>query len=277
MTDRVYPSSKPITTATNNNNTTTPIPTTTTPATAATTKPQQQQPRYPYRPQPQYGNHHRRLSRRRRINCCCCCFWSLLVLLALALLLAIAGSALYVLYHPQNPHFSINSLRIAKLNLTAATSDSSPSAAHLNSLLNLTLTSKNPNSHIVFFYEPFTLTAFSTSSVQLANGSIPAFVSNKNNETSFRAILTESKDLDTDSATSLRSDLKRKNGVPMKVQMDTEVKVKMGGLNSKKVGIRVTCQTIKGVAPKSKTPSVASVVDAKCKVDLRIKIWKFTF
>ena len=36
--------------------------------------------------------------------------------------------------------------------------------------------------------------AFSTSFVQLANGSILAFVSNKNNETSFRAIMTESKD-----------------------------------------------------------------------------------
>ena len=96
MTDRVYPSSKPTTT--------TPIPTTTTLATAAATKPQQQQPRYPYRLQPQYGNRHHR-----RINCCYCCFWSLFVLLALALLLAIVGSTLYVLYHPQKPHFFITS------------------------------------------------------------------------------------------------------------------------------------------------------------------------
>ena len=185
MTDRVYPSSKPITT---------PIPTTTTPATVTATKPQQQQPHYPYHPQPQYDNHHCHPSRRRRINCCCCCFWSLLVLLALALLLAIAGSALYVLYHPQKLHFSITFLHIAKLNLTAATSDFSPLTSHLNSLFDLTLTSKNPNSHIVFFYDPFTLIAFSTSSVQLVNGSIPAFVSNKNNETSFKAVLTKSKD-----------------------------------------------------------------------------------
>ena len=77
--------------------------------------------------------------------------------------------------------------------------------------------------------------------------------------------------------TALRSDLKRKTGVPMKVQMDTKVKVKMGNLKSKKVGIRVTCQGIRGVAPKSKSPSVVSVSDAKCEVDLRIKIWKWTF
>ncbi|GLT54195.1 hypothetical protein SLA2020_274140 [Shorea laevis] len=117
----------------------------------------------------------------------------------------------------------------------------------------------------------------SSGSVQIANGSIPAFTSNKKNETNFRAILAASTDLDTESVTSLRSDLKRKNGVPMKIQMDTKVKVKLGGLTSNKVGIRVTCQGITGIAPKSKSPSVASVSGSKCKVDLRIKIWKFTF
>ncbi|GMY28869.1 NDR1/HIN1-like protein 13 [Fagus crenata] len=264
MTDRVYPSSKPTTT-------TTAAATATTPGATATTKPQLRQ---PYRPQPQYGNYHRRKSHRRN-HCCCCCFWTILILLALGLLAAIAGAAFYVLYRPQRPQFSISSLRIAKLNLTT---DSSSSTSHLNSLLNITLSSKNPNSHIVFFYDSFTLSVLSNSnSVQLANGSIPSFVSGKNNETNFRSVLTSSRDLDTESVTALRSDLKRKTGVPMKVQMDTKVKVKMGNLKSKKVGIRVTCQGIRGVAPKSKSPSVASVSDAKCEVDLRIKIWKWTF
>lgn len=268
MTDRVYPSSKPTTngtataTAVTNNGV----------APAAAAKPQLRQ---PYRPQPQYHNHRRRRSRSRRNLCCCCCFWSLLLLLALGLLAAIAGSALYVLYRPQRPQFWVSSLRIAKLNLTTSADSSS---SHLNSLFNLTLSSKNPNSHITFFYDPFTLACLSSSgSVQIANGSIPAFTSNKKNETNFRAILAASTDLDTESVTSLRSDLKRKNGVPMKIQMDTKVKVKLGGLKSNKVGIRVTCQGITGVAPKSKSPSVASVSGSKCKVDLRIKIWKFTF
>lgn len=113
--------------------------------------------------------------------------------------------------------------------------------------------------------------------VQIGNSTIPAFVSEKKNETTFRTIVTASQDLDTDSTTSLRSDLKKKTGVSLKIQMDTKVKVKMESLKSKKVGIRVTCQGIKGVEPKGKSPSVASVSDAKCKVDLRIKIWKWTF
>ncbi|XP_062160064.1 NDR1/HIN1-like protein 13 [Alnus glutinosa] len=265
MTDRVYPSSKP---ATNGTATAAAANNAAAPSAAA----KQPQLRHPYRPQPQYHSHRRRRSRRNL--CCCCCFWSLLLLLALGLLAAIAGAALYVLYRPQRPQFWVSSLRIAKLNLTTAADSSS---SHLTSLLNLTLSSKNPNSHITFFYDPFTLSCLSSGSVQIANGSIPAFTSDKKNETSFRAILTASTDLDTESVTSLRSDLKRKSGVPMKIQMDTKVKVKLGGVRSKKVGIRVSCQGITGVAPKSKSPSVASVSGSKCKVDLRIKIWKFTF
>jgi hypothetical protein len=271
MADRVYPSMKPTTNGTApgvvsaNGNVNAAAP-----ASAA----KQPQLRHPYRPQPQYHGHRRRRSRRNL--CCCCFFWSLLLLLALGLLASIAGAALYVLYRPQRPQFWVSSLRIAKLNLTTAADSSS---SHLTTLLNLTLSSKNPNSHITFFYDPFALSCLTASSgsVQLANGSIPAFTSDKKNETSFRAILTTSADLDTESVTSLRSDLKRKNGVPMKIQMDTKVKVKLGGLRrSKKVGIRVSCQGITGVAPKSKSPSVASVSGSKCKVDLRIKIWKFT-
>ncbi|CAL5204856.1 unnamed protein product [Lathyrus oleraceus] len=221
-----------------------------------------------YRPQSQYN-------RRRRSNrslCCCCCFWTILTVLAAALLVAIVGAALYVLYHPHQPEFSITNLRIAKMNLK--TSTDSPS--HLTTLFNLTLIAKNPNNHLVFFYEPFIVTAFSDS-VQIGNGSLPAFDSGKNNQTSLRSVLSDSQDLDTDSLTSLRSGLKKKKGFPVVIQMDTKVKMKMEWLKSKKVGIRVTCEGIRGTVPAGKSPAVASVINSECKVDLRIKIWKFSF
>ncbi|XP_022936399.1 NDR1/HIN1-like protein 6 [Cucurbita moschata] len=224
----------------------------------------------PYRPPPyrHHSNHHRS----RRNLCCCFCFWTIIIVLGLALLAAIAGAALYVLYRPHRPQFTISSLRISKLNLTTA-ADSS--ASHVSSLFNLTLSSFNPNSHITFAYDPFTLSCFSNS-VLLANGSIPAFTSATKNQTVFRSLMSGAEDLDADSFTSLRSDLKKKGGAPLTIEMDTKVKVKIGGVNSKKVGIRVTCEGIKGTPPKGKQPTVASVSDADCKVDLRIKIWIFT-
>ncbi|MBA0638996.1 hypothetical protein Goklo_022059, partial [Gossypium klotzschianum] len=212
----------------------------------------------------------------RRNYCCCCCFWTILIILILALLVAIAGSILYVLYRPHRPSFTLASLRVHRLNLTT-TADSASS--HLSTLFNLTLSSKNSNSHLTFTYDPFTLSCVtSNNDVFIGNGTLPAFISNSKNETTFKGVvITTSSDLDADTVNNLRPDLKKKNGIPLKIEMDTKVTVKMDGLKSKKVGIRVTCDDIKGTVPKGKSPSVANVSGSKCKVDLRIKIWKWTF
>ena len=263
MADRVYPSSKP------NVQGTAAAPAATAngkaggPIKSQLYKPNSQV----YRPQSNYHGGHRS----RRNICCCCCFWTIIVLLALALLAAIFAAALYVLYRPHRPEFSITNLRMAKMNL----STSPDSSSHLTTLCNLTLIAKNSNNHLIFFYDPFSVTAFSNS-IQIGNGSIPAFTADKNNQNSLRSILTFSQDLDTDSLTSLRSGLKKK-GFPVEIQMDTMVKSKMDWLKSKKVGIRVKCDGIRGTVPSGKTPTLASVTGSECKVDLRIKIWKFSF
>ncbi|KAK7283202.1 hypothetical protein RIF29_12573 [Crotalaria pallida] len=261
------PSSKPNGNATTNGNGTAPAAVNGNPGPA---KSQLYNPnRQVYRPQ----SHYHRRQRSNRNLCCCCCFWSILTLLAVALLAAIVGAALYVLYRPHRPEFSVTNLRIAKMNLT--TSPDSP--PHLATLFNLTLIAKNPNNHLTFFYDPFIVTVFSNS-VTIGNGSLTAFVSDKNNQTSVRSIVSGSTDLDTESLTSLRSGLKKKEkGFPMEIQMDTKVKMKMESLKSKKVGIRVTCEGVRGNVPNGKIPSVASVINSECKVDLRIKIWKFSF
>ncbi|GMI83895.1 EMBRYO DEFECTIVE 3135 [Hibiscus trionum] len=231
--------------------------------------------RPPYRPKP-YNRHHD--NRPRRNYCCCFCCWTILVILLLMLLGAMTGTALYFLYRPQRPSFTLASLRIHRLNLTTAADSSS---SHLSTLFNLTLSSKNPNSYLSFSYDAFVVSCVSSSSdVFLGNGALPAFVGDSKNETTFKGVVVAtSSDLDVDTANSLRPDLKkkRKNGVSLKVEMDTRVMVNMGGLRSKKVGIRVTCDGIKGAIPKGKSPSLANVSGAKCKVDLRIKIWKWTF
>ncbi|KAF2304338.1 hypothetical protein GH714_030200 [Hevea brasiliensis] len=168
------------------------------------------------------------------------------------------------MYHPHRPAFSIPSLRIHRLNLTTS-ADSATS--HLSTLLNLTIISKNPNSHFTFFYDSFTISSFSND-VFLGNGTLPAYSLSKKNETSFRnVVISGSNDLDTDSVNALRSDLKKKSGgVTLKIQLDTKAKVQMGGLKTKKVGIRVTCEGIKGTVPKGKSPTVAVTTSSKCEV-----------
>ncbi|KAF8040678.1 hypothetical protein BT93_B2798 [Corymbia citriodora subsp. variegata] len=159
MTDRVYPASKP---AVNGG---------AAPAPANPAGPAKPQLYRPYRPQPAGHNRRRRHYDRPRCSFCCCCFWTVLLVLGLCLLAAIASAALYVLYRPHRPEFSVSSLRTATLNLTAAADGSS---TRLITLFNLTLTSKNPNSHFTFAYDSFTvaLSSSTSNSVFLGNGSL---------------------------------------------------------------------------------------------------------
>ncbi|ESQ50308.1 hypothetical protein EUTSA_v10002067mg [Eutrema salsugineum] len=236
---------------------------------------------HPYRQQP-YSHQQRRWQRpsNRRI-CCCCCFWSILILLITILIASLIAIGLYVIYHPRPPSFSVASLRIQRFNLT--TSPDSSSAAHLSSLFKLTLITKNPNSHFVYNYEPFLVSVVTDpDEIFLGNGTIPAFSSGEKNMTSFRGIVvtsTETREVDFGDVSGLKSDLKRRNGLDLKILMDTKVEIRMGKLKSKRVGIRVSCTEIKGSLPKGKASatSMASTDKSKCKVDLRIKFWNWTF
>ncbi|PSS01219.1 Late embryogenesis abundant protein, LEA-14 protein [Actinidia chinensis var. chinensis] len=264
MTDRDYPSAKPKG-ATTNGAAAAPQP---------AAKPNLYNPTrpHPYRPQPNHHHHRRRRSRRSCV--CLCCFWSLLLLAVLLLLAAIAGCAVYVLYSPRRPTFSVAALRISRFNLSTNAADGT---TRLTAALNLTISAKNPNKKIIYTYDPISITALSNQ-VLIANGSFPFFTSDPQNTTIIRSSLSISSELvDADLVKPLRSDLKRKNGLGLEILMDTKVVVKMEKLKSKKLGIRVTCNGIHGIVPKGKSPSIASITDAKCKVDLRIKIWKWIF
>ncbi|KAE8698427.1 hypothetical protein F3Y22_tig00110597pilonHSYRG00164 [Hibiscus syriacus] len=166
--------------------------------------------RPPYRPQPYNRRQH---NRPQRNYCCCFCCWSILVILVLVLLGAITGTVLYVLYRPQRPSFTLDSLRIHRLNLTTSAHSSS---SHLSTLFNLTLSSKNPNSYLSFSYDPFVVSCVSSNSdAFLGHGALPAFVSDRKNDTTFKGVVvTTSSDLDVDTVNSLRPDLKKKMGRP---------------------------------------------------------------
>lgn len=82
--------------------------------------------------------------------------------------------------------------------------------------------------------------------------------------------------LSVDDNSDLKSDVKNKKSLPLKIRLDTKVKAKLGSLKTKKVPIRVTCDGVKATAPTGKRATTATTSDSHCKVDLRIKIWKWT-
>ena len=252
MTDRVYPSAKPTNGA---------AALVGNPSFPATKAQLYNASRPAYRPQP---------PRRSRRSCfCACCLWTTLTVLLLLLLAAVAGAVLWVLYRPHRPNFTLSSLQISQFNLT--------SSSKLTSKFNLTIVARNPNKKLKFFYDPIGV-SITASGVPLGDGSIPAFVHFTKNTTTLRTIISSTgESVDSTQISILKSDLKNKKSLPLKIQLDTKVRVKIGGFKTKKVRVRVRCDGVNAAVPTGKTPSTASTANAKCKVDLRIKIWKWTF
>ncbi|KAI3711978.1 hypothetical protein L1987_70527 [Smallanthus sonchifolius] len=104
---------------------------------------------------------------------------------------------------------------------------------------------------------------------------MPAFVMPKKNTTKLMTIVSTTGQT-VDDNSGLKSDVKNKKSLPISIQLDTKVNVMVGSLKTKKVPIRVVCKGIRFTAPTGKSATVASTSDVKCKVDLRIKIWKWT-
>ncbi|XWS16218.1 hypothetical protein CRYUN_Cryun34aG0066400 [Craigia yunnanensis] len=256
MTDRVYPSSKQATNGTAST-------TADNPAFPATKAQLYGASRPLYRPQPNSHSYHR--------SCCrSCCIWTTVAILLLILLAAIAGAILYVVYRPHRPTFMVSSLKVSTLNIT--------SASKLVTNFNLNITAKNPNKKVVYIYDPITISLYTNDDIVIGDGSFGSFVHGTKNATLLKAAITSSnQELDDTSAGKLKTALKSKNGLPLKIKLDTKVKAKMGALKTPKLGIKVICEGIKATVPKGKSATTASTSKANCKVDLRLKIWKWTF
>ncbi|KAL7100122.1 hypothetical protein ACP275_09G128100 [Erythranthe tilingii] len=214
-----------------------------------------------YRPQPPPRRRHRRGC------CCCCCLWTSLLILLILLVTAVAGVVFYVMYRPHRPSFSVETLQLSRFNLTDRS---------LNSAFNLTLTARNPNKKITYFYDQINVKILS-GDLAVGDGSFPGFTHGRKNVTTLKTVVSSSTTpfpADTD-ISPLKSSLK-KQSLPLKIQLDTKVRMKVGKIKTKNLRIRVTCDGIKVSTPTGKTATVATTSHVKCKIDPRIKIIKWT-
>lgn len=195
-----------------------------------------------YRPQ-QGGAKRRRGGRSCPFSCCCCFFWTVLVILLLAFIAAVVGGAFYLLYRPHRPAFTLSVANVTKLSL----SSSSATAPALTDAIDVTLTARNPNKKLVYFYDDFTVTAATAAnSVPLGEASVPGFAHEAGNITVIKATVSASA-LAIDPTAS--SDIKKSGEFPITLDLETKAGVKVGGLKTKKIGIQVHCDGIKVTAP----------------------------
>ncbi|KAB2026631.1 hypothetical protein ES319_D06G233800v1 [Gossypium barbadense] len=216
-----------------------------------------------YRPQP-------KPHRYRRSCCCSCCIWTTVAILILLLLAGVSAAILTLIYSPHRPTFTVSSLKVSILKIM--------SSSKLITNITLNVNAKNPNKELIYIYDPIAISLTTKNDVVMANGSFGPFVHGTKNNTLLKATISGgSQELDDSSAGELRVALKNKKGLLLKMKLDTKVKARIGGLKTPKVGIRVICEGIKVTVPNGKSPSKASISNAKCKVDLRVKVWRWTF
>ncbi|KAI3806828.1 hypothetical protein L1987_22743 [Smallanthus sonchifolius] len=202
--------------------------------------------------------------RNRRSCYCYCCLWIIFIIMLLIVISAIAAAVVFLLYRPHRPSFSVSNLQISQFNLT--------SSNQLNTRFNLTLAASNPNNKMTFYYDPVSVSV-NSNGVDVGDGSIPAFVAAKKSTKTLKAVVRGE---NVDYKSDLKSDLKEKKSLLLKIEMNAKVKVKIGRCESKKAHVRVVCDGIKAVDPRGESATAAVIKNSKCKVDLRIKIWKWT-
>ncbi|CAM8969499.1 unnamed protein product [Rhodiola kirilowii] len=218
--------------------------------------------------------------KRRCCTCCCCLIWLILTLLILSVVVAATCGVFWILFKPQRPKFTVASLKLANLNLTGNLD--TDASGRLFTSGNLTISARNPNSKITALYEETAMSVFSKSNVMIADSIFQPFSSSPGNSTVIRFVFRSWRTLDLESARGLRSDLTGKSEMWSRLELETKMGVQIGKWKSRKIGIRVTCGGLRVKIPKTGTKKGSSADaaisdDGKCKVDLSIKIWGFTF
>ncbi|XP_076946217.1 uncharacterized protein LOC143617590 [Bidens hawaiensis] len=214
--------------------------------------------------------HRNRNRNRNRSRCCSCCLWLTFLLLLILIIAAAACGLFYVMYSPHPPSFTVSSVKVSRFDIASGTSDN-----EINTRFNFTLTARNPNDDLTFVFDSVSVKADSKG-VEIGDGSIPAFVLLEKNVTRLRTVVAaDGRVVDDDSEVKL--DLKKKKLVMVSIEFDTKVKVKIGRMETKKVKIRVVCKGIRFTPPGGKLVVAADTSDVKCDVDVRVKIWRWTF
>ncbi|XP_047327747.1 NDR1/HIN1-like protein 13 [Impatiens glandulifera] len=195
------------------------------------------------------------ISRRRTCRRCLCYTFGILALLVF--LLGITAGILYLVFKPESPKYSIETVAIRGFNLTSSSS--------ISPEFDVTVRAENPNNKIRIYYQKGSAVTAYYSNVELANGVLPAFHQGSNNLTIFQTTLKGSGILLTGAMNSEITAGAKEGKVLMKVNIRAPVKVKIGAVKTWKITVKVNCD----VTVDSLT-AAAKIVSRDCKYKVRL-------
>ncbi|OWM69084.1 NDR1/HIN1-like protein 13 [Punica granatum] len=211
-------------------------------------------------PPPQNAKLFERYTRRstRRGHRCCC-----LTLLILAVLVFLAGAAagiFYLVVKPESPAYTITSLSITGLNLTA----SSPSSAVSPEIITA-IQVKNPNDKLGVYHVGGSSIRAYYMNVNLANGVLPVLSLPSNSEVPFNVTLRgEGIVLGSEVSEALING-QSQGRVPLRLKVRAPVKFKVGAVKTWKITVKLTCDVTV-----DKLTAGAKIVREKCDYGVNI-------
>ncbi|KAG9454981.1 hypothetical protein H6P81_007885 [Aristolochia fimbriata] len=215
-------------------------------------------------PPPANAHKYRNAARRKNrgcCGCCCCLTYVISVLSVLVVILGIFAAVFYLTVRPKSPKYSVDSISVTGLNLSS-------SALSLSPEFDVTVRAENPNRGIGIYYGKKSSVAVSHSDIQLCTGTLPSFYQGTKNVTIFTTALKGSAVRLSDTVHDALISQQRKGQIPLKLNLKVPVKLKVWGINSWSVDVKVDCDvTVNKLAKDSR------VLSKDCDVDVNPWWW----
>lgn len=197
---------------------------------------------------------------KRRSCWCRCLCWTFGLLLLLILILGLVVLALYLIFQPKIPKFSIDSMRITQFNLANDLST-------LSATFNVTIIARNPNEKIGIYYEDGSHISAWYTDTKLSEGSMPVFYQGHENTTILSLDMTG----ETRNASSLFQTLQQQQqqtgNIPLNLRVRQPVRIKLGKLKLPEVKFKVRCRLL---VDNLSSNNVIRIQDSSCKFRFRL-------
>lgn len=172
----------------------------------------------------------------KRSSCLCKCLcWTITLLVVLLIIVAATAGILYLVFQPKLPKYSVDNLRVSDLTLNFDLS--------LSARFNVRITSDNPNKNIGIYYEKGSHLSVWYKNTNLCQGSIPRFYQGHQTRKVLDVALTGQNQYGQTLLAAMQEE-QQTGRIPLDLNIDVPVRIKLGKLKLKKVRVRGTCKLI---------------------------------
>ncbi|XP_050220841.1 NDR1/HIN1-like protein 13 [Mercurialis annua] len=211
-------------------------------------------------PPPGNAKRYEQLSRRkpRRSACRSCLCYSIASLVILLLLAGISAGVLYLVFRPEAPNYSLQSVSIKGFNLT--------SSHPLSPEFDVTVRAENPNDKLGFYYGTGSDVNVYYKDVRLCNGKLPVFYQGTNNVTVFKTALKGDGIELTSSVHKALVEGQKKKTVLFQLNLRAPVKIRVGSVKTWTITVKFDCDVTV-----DKLTSSAQIVSKDC--NYGVQLW----